>query len=197
MRVTRLLWLAILLAMSSCNLSRTPPTPEAIPTNLPNGSPEATITAPEDGDEVVVDTQIFVTGRATDPVGITRVQLLANGQIVKTVSSESPAGQNTFDVLLDYTPHAIGSVDLQLIAYRGALASDPAEITINVRSNQAQVTATIQQIPNVPVIDPNDHLSRPHQCWLECSNGSWHGLRQNYNSGCRDSCADYWTNLNE
>ena len=120
----------------------------------------ATITAPEDGDEVVVDTQMFVTGRATDPVGITRVQLLANGQIVKTVSSESPAGQNTFDVLLDYTPHTIGSVDLQLIAYRGALASDPADITINVRSNQAQVTATIQQIPNVPVIDPNDPTCR-------------------------------------
>jgi uncharacterized protein YraI len=159
-------WLSlilILLAVSACNLSRTPPTPEdqEIPQDV-SGKPDVEITTPKSGDEFVVGTQIFVTADAADAVGVTRVQLLANGQPVKTVSSESPAGQKSFEVLLDYTPRTQGAVNLQVVAYRGAIASDAASIDINVRSNQAQVTATSQPAPGVtiPVIDPNDPTCR-------------------------------------
>ncbi len=156
----------VLLVLSACNLSTQPPTAEPIdvPTQQAGGKPTVTITSPETGDEVVVNAQIFVTANATDSVGVTRVQLIAGNQVVKTVSSESPAGQTNFPVLLDYTPRETGEVELQVIAFRGATASDPAEVTINVRANQAQVTATIA--PNTggggsfPVIDPNDPTCR-------------------------------------
>src|SRR5262245_54825200 len=120
-------WLSLLfvvLAVSACNLSQTPPTPEdqPLPENA-SGKPVVQITAPKSGDEFVVGTQIFVTADATDGVGVTRVQLLANGQPVKTVSSESPAGQKSLEVLLDYTPRTQGTVNLQVVAYRSAIAS--------------------------------------------------------------------------
>jgi uncharacterized protein YraI len=162
MRIVRVLFVFILLFVASaCNLTRDPPTPEV--TALPDaaaGKPTVVITAPEAGDEFVVGNQIFVTARATDTVGVTRVQLLANNQPVKTVSSESPAGQTSFELLLDYTPRAQGEVNLQLVAYRGAIASDPAQLTINVRATQTQVTATSQPVPQVPIIDPNDPTCR-------------------------------------
>jgi len=162
MRFYRLLFLtSLLMVVSACNLTRTPPTPEetALPDSV-SGKPTVVITAPENGDEFVVGNQIFVTARATDTVGVTRVQLLANNQPVKTVSSESPAGQTSFELLLDYTPRAQGEIALQLVAYRGAIASDPAQVNINVRATQTQVTATSQPVPQGPIIDPNDPTCR-------------------------------------
>ncbi len=152
----------LLLLLSACNLTAQPPTNEPInvPTINPGGKPVVTITAPKAGDEFVVGNQLFVTASARDAVGVTRVQLLANDQIVKTISSESPSGQTNFEVLLDYTPRSEGQVAFQLIAYRGAIASDPATVTINVRRSQAQVTATNPPQTNVPVIDPNDPTCR-------------------------------------
>jgi uncharacterized protein YraI len=166
MRYYRLLFLILVLVVTSaCNLSRTPPTPESqeLPDNA-SGAPTVTITSPKTGDEFVVGSQVFLTAQATDTVGVTRVQLLANNQPVKTVSSESPAGQKSFEVLLDYTPRAQGTVDFQLVAYRGAIASEPANISITVRASQAQVTATSAPAPGgqvqVPIIDPNDPTCR-------------------------------------
>jgi uncharacterized protein YraI len=166
MRYYRLFLLSLLLVVvSACNLSRTPPTPESqdLPDNA-SGAPTVTITSPKTGDEFVVGSQVFVTAQAVDTVGVTRVQLLANNQPVKTVSSESPAGQKSFEVLLDYTPRAQGTVDFQLVAYRGAIASEPANISITIRASQAQVTATSAPVTGgqvqVPVIDPNDPTCR-------------------------------------
>lgn len=158
----RLLLLPLLLILGACNLTAQPPTAEPItvPTINPGGKPVVTITAPKQGDEIVVGSQMFVTANARDAVGVTRVQLLANDQIVKTISSESSSGQTNFDVLLDYTPRSEGQVVLELIAYRGAIASDPATVTVNVRRNQAQVTATIRPQTSVPIIDPNDPTCR-------------------------------------
>ena len=158
----RLLLIPLLLILGACNLTAQPPTDEPIivPTINPGGKPVVTITAPKQGDEVVVGNQMFVTAIARVAVGVTRVQLLANDQIVKTISSESSSGQTNFDVLLDYTPRSEGQVVLELIAYRGAISSDPATVTINVRRNQAQVTATARPQTSVPIIDPNDPTCR-------------------------------------
>jgi hypothetical protein len=158
-----LLILIVLVAASACNLSTQPPTAEPleVPSDLPSsGKPVVQIASPESGDEVAVNTQIFVTANATDSVGVTRVQLIANNQVVKTISSESPAGQQNFQVLLDYTPRQAGDVNLQVVAYRGAIASDPAEVDITVRSTQSLATATLQPISGGPVIDPNDPTCR-------------------------------------
>lgn len=151
-----------LLALSACNLSSSPPTEEPLPGTPVNasGKPEVTIVSPKDGDEVVVEEEILVSANASDSVGVTRVQLLANNQVVKTVSSESPSGDLSKSFLLDYTPEEEGDVELEVIAFRGAVASDPAVITVSVREDETQVTATSVPAPNVPVIDPNDPTCR-------------------------------------
>lgn len=156
------LMIFVLLAVSACNLSSQPQDEEPINNNPPvdtSGKPVVSILTPKDGDEVVIGQQMFVTANATDTVGVTRVQLLANNQIVKTVSSESTSGQQQMSVLLDYTPRTEGNVTLQVIAFRGALQSDPAQITIAARQ-AAQVTQPVVQPTGLPQIDPNDPTCR-------------------------------------
>ncbi len=156
-----LLLCAAVWVLSACNLSSTGPQAAPTPTGAASGKPVVTILSPQDGAEVVVDEQILVSVSASDAVGVTRVQLFADDQIVKTVSSETPGGDPNLNVLLDHTPNKTGSLTLQVIAYRGAIASDPAEITVTVRQNQAQVTATMGSQPNnIPVIDPYDPTCR-------------------------------------
>ncbi len=158
------LTLTLLLLLSACNLSTQPPTAEPldVPTANVGGKPVVVINSPDTGSEVTVNTQVLVSAAATDAVGVTRVQLIANQQIVKTVSSEAPSGQTNFAAVLDYTPRQAGDVTLQVVAYRGAIASDPAEIDIVVRATAAQVTATIDLSGgnSGPVIDPNDPTCR-------------------------------------
>ena len=155
--------LMLMLVLSACNLARnrpTTPAPLITPSSIAAGKPVVTISSPEEGDEIVVSTDLFVSANASDSAGITRVQLIANNQIVKTVSSESAAGDTSMNVLLDYRPAVTGDVQLEVIAYRGAVSSDPAVVNVTVRANQSQVTATIAPQPDVPVIDPNDPTCR-------------------------------------
>jgi hypothetical protein len=171
MYVIRLALLACLLLISACTLTtQLPPSPEAIdpPPGETSNRPVVTISNPAEGAQLVTGQQIFVAARAVDTVGVTRVQLIANNQIVKTVSSETSAGNRNFDVLLDYTPRTPGVLNLQVVAYRNALASDPAQVNVTVSA--AQPTAA--GVPTVsggnpggggnsgPVIDPLDPTCR-------------------------------------
>lgn len=165
MRIHSVIVLVLALWMASaCNLGTTPTqepllTPD--PTDTTSGEPTVNIISPRAGDEFVVDEQILVSANATDRVGVTRMQLLANGQIVKTVSSQSVSGDTTMSAILDYAPRSAGAVTLQVIAFRGSRPSAPAEISINVRSQLSQITATSVPQPggNIPVI-PNDGVCR-------------------------------------
>ncbi len=156
-----LLLCATVWVLSACNLSSSGPQAVPTPTGAASGKPVVTILSPQNGAEVVVNEQILVSVSAADAVGVTRVQMYVNDGIVKTVSSETPGGDPNLNVLLDYTPSSTGSLTLQVFAYRGSITSDPAEITVTVRQNQAQVTATMVSQPNnVPVIDPYDPTCR-------------------------------------
>jgi len=146
--------------LGACNLGNVTVTEIPTPTELiPDGPPEISINSPASGDEFVVNEQILVSVTATDQAGVTRVQLLANDQIVKSVSSESLSGETTFSAVLDYTPRVQGAVVLQAIAYRGATASDPDEIQVEIRNSQTQVTSTPVQGSGIPQI-PNDGVCR-------------------------------------
>ncbi|MBI1257256.1 MAG: SH3 domain-containing protein [Chloroflexi bacterium] len=162
--------LVIMGVLSGCNLSasggaQTAPTPTG---SSSGGSPIVKILSPQDGAQVPVNQQILVSANANDPVGITRVQLFANDQIAKTVSSQTPGGDTNLNVLLDYTPTTGGSVVLKVIAYRGALASEPDQITVNVvtvtptQSSGGGSVIVTQQPPViiVPPINNNDPTCR-------------------------------------
>ena len=111
-------WLVILmlltLTLTACNLGSNAPQPTAqnLDTPLPAGPPKIRILSPSVGDEFVAGEEILVSVEAEDSVGVTRVQLLANNQIVKTVSSESLQGDLSMTALLDYTPQSEGTVIL-------------------------------------------------------------------------------------
>ncbi len=166
MRRMHLIIVGLLLLLSACNLSSEPPTEEPIeiPTEQDqSGRPSVSITSPQQGAEVVVGTQVLVTATATDTVGVTRMQLIANNQIVKTIVADA-SGQKNFQGILDYTPRQAGEVELQVLAYRGAIASDPAVIDIVVKSQQAATSPPVSGggggSTSGPVIDPNDPTCR-------------------------------------
>lgn len=162
-----LLILFLLVTISACNLGNNDTndttSPNGNPTSGPivAGKPVVTIISPQSGDEVVVGDTVLVSVNATDQAGVTRIQLLANNQIVKTISSDSITGDTNKNALLDYTPRAVGDVTLSVVAYRGTTASDPATVQVKVRSSVSQVTATVDtSLSNIPDIDPNDPTCR-------------------------------------
>ena len=162
-RVT-LFVLVCLSVLTACNLSNNSPTVEPLITPTPTTDfqtekPLVSVLSPVAGDEFVVGEEILVSANATDSVGVTRMQLWVNNQIVKTVSSEQLNGDTTMSAILDYTPRAAGTITMRVLAYRGAVVSDPTDIQVTIRGSQAQVTATPIGNVNVPQI-PNDGVCR-------------------------------------
>ena len=151
-----------ILALTACNLESRAPSPRgAAVTGTPAGPPVIRILAPSAGDEFVIGEEILVSVEAADSIGVSRVQLFANNQIVKTVSSESQQGELSMRAILDYTPQAAdeGRLNLRVVAYRAAEVSLPDEIEVVVRESRAQVTAAPNQASDVPNI-PNDGVCR-------------------------------------
>ncbi len=154
----------LMIGLAACNLGINE-TPEPIETETPDSNsaepPTVSIISPREGSEFVVGDDVLVSANASHPSGVTRIQLLANGQIVKTISSPSLNGDTSMSAVLDYSPASAGSVKLSVIAYRDSIPSNPAEITINVRSAQSLITATFAPPPgsNLPTI-PNDGVCR-------------------------------------
>lgn len=138
MRIRLLLGLLTMLMFGACNLGNIPETEEPLVTEEPviqAGKPQVTITSPENGAEFEVGEQILISVNASDSVGVTGIQLVANGSIVKRVSSDTASGYKNYPAVLDYTPRAAGEVLMQVIAFRGATASDPQELTVEVVSD--------------------------------------------------------------
>ena len=98
---------------------------------------------------------------AGDSIGVNRIQLFVDNQIVRTVSSESLQGDLAMQAILNYVPQRedLGRINLRAVAYRGAVVSEPDEITVVVRESQSQVIATPAQQFNIPFI-PNDGVCR-------------------------------------
>ena len=160
---TRFATLLIVLLTGACNISTERPQATPLPPALGTASasrPVVTITAPANGTEVVVGTDILIKGQASDAQGVTRVQLIANDRIVRTVSSESSSGLRTMEVTLDYRPVVTGTLNLEVVAWRGSVPGDPASVSVTVRANRSQVLSTTVARPEVPVIDPNDPTCR-------------------------------------
>jgi uncharacterized protein YraI len=131
------------LLSAACNLGvpLSTPTPRASATS--SQKPTVTIQAPQNGADAVVGQAITVQATGSHPNGITRLELRANAQQVDSKISQNPLGDQTFAAYLNYTPVAAGTLVLQVIAYYGNVPSDPAAITVNVKAQAAQVTATV------------------------------------------------------
>ena len=151
--------------VSACNLERRSPdspgrasTSAAIEDALP---PTISIESPGDGAEFVIGDEILVRVLASDSIGVNRVQLFVNNQIVRTVSSESLQGDLSLSAVLNYRPRRadIGEITLRALAYRRDVVSQADQVTVVVRESPAQVLATPAQDGSIPFI-PNDGVCR-------------------------------------
>lgn len=143
---TRILIPVVILGLVSlaCNLValRATPTPVITPTSA-SGAPSVSIISPPDRSEVVRGQEVLVQSTAIDSIGVTRVELRVNGYIVNTVTSETAAGNRQFSVIQSWTPTTTGTALLEVVAYRGSIASPPAQITLLVRDSAGQITSTL------------------------------------------------------
>lgn len=158
----RALAVATALLLAACNLQgRTTDSRQTRPTEPPTGPPAIQIASPSGGDEFVIGEEILVSVLASDSIGVNRVQLFVDNQIVRTVSSESLQGDLALQAILNYTPQRrdLGAITLRAVAYRGAVVSEPHEIDVVVRESPAQIIATPVQQGNIPFI-PDDGVCR-------------------------------------
>ncbi len=154
--------LPLILLLTACNLGANEApteTPTITPINSqPTGSPVITISSPTNGAEVIVNERVFVNATITNAIGITNVQLFANGRVVKALPFESPSTEAIQNVLLDYIPTQQESVTLRVVVLRDIERTESETIQINVRANQAAITATSPATG--PQIDPSDPTCR-------------------------------------
>ncbi|MFN7208831.1 MAG: CARDB domain-containing protein [Aggregatilineales bacterium] len=156
--------LMLALAALACNL--TPSEPQATATPPPvtptsvalSDVPEVEILAPADNSEVVVQTAVQVSVRATDRIGVTRVEMRANGLIVDAIAAPDPAGISPLESLLSWTPVTLGQNIIEVTAFRGNTRGNPKRITLIVRQTQQQVTRPAFT-PPPPNLTPTSDLT--------------------------------------
>ena len=146
----RLIMAGAILTLAACNLANN--APPAAMTGTPASPPQIRILQPANGDEFVIGEEILVSVEAEDSIGVNRVQLFANDQIVRTVASESLQGDLTMQAILNYVPQAAdeGTLNLRVAAYRAAEVSPPDEIEVIVRESRSQTVSTPGQAAYIP-----------------------------------------------
>ncbi len=150
----RLLLMGLLLAsLAACNLiggeeNEDDPADdvgESVPTVAPQPADDdaaaltVEINSPTDGSEVLVNTDVLVYSAARDSVGVTRVELRANGALVDSLDSPNPGGQRELFLLQTWQPEQPGQAVLEVTAYRGPTTSTRDSIRVEVRAQQADI----------------------------------------------------------
>ncbi|MBN1963776.1 MAG: hypothetical protein JW910_03960 [Anaerolineae bacterium] len=135
--------LLLLLALA-CNLSSsaTPPPPTATNAVPVGGAPDVSVLWPPDGSEFATRQEIAVRVRATDGVGVTRIELRTADSLLASVPSPEENGQTTFEAILPWTPTRSGTQAVEVVAYRGRTASEPVALTLIVRSRASEIGQT-------------------------------------------------------
>src|SRR4051812_23832952 len=148
-RVRLLIPLALLVvAALACNLGAQPQSETPIPGSATTAAgtpvaqsdiPEVEIRSPADNTEVVTQTEVQVYVRAVDRIGVTRIEMRVDNQIVDTAASPEANGTPTMDSILSWTPNNPGPHVVQVVAFRGSTRGNPKSITLTVRDTPAQV----------------------------------------------------------
>ncbi len=146
--VSRLIPLILLgLAALACNApfmqSGSAATPVVSPAAVAdNGArPTVVIEEPANGSQAVILKPVTFRVHATDSTGITRVEMHESGRMVS--SQLSPEPDPDFTALLSYNPTSVGTVTLEIVAYRQTVASDPVTISIEVVARESDLRAPL------------------------------------------------------
>lgn len=93
--------------------------------------PVVVITAPVNGSEVIVNQPVTIQATASDPAGVTRLELWVGGAKIDETISPIQQGQPTLTASFQWIPPATGSYTLELKAYnRHGTASSPTAVTV-------------------------------------------------------------------
>ncbi len=152
----------LLAAALACNLTTGDEEDEATTTATAvgaAGAPTVTILAPDDGAEVLLGTEVLVYALASDPVGVTRVELVAGETVIAAQASpDLETGETEFRVLLRWMPGTTGQQTLDVVPWRGDQRGTPASITLNVRARVEEITQTPP--PTLPFLTPTRPADR-------------------------------------
>jgi hypothetical protein len=145
-REIRFSWLRLMVpvvlvaGVASCSLSLRggsgPGVVVGTPTPIAAGGPPVVeIASPVDGTSAAVGQTVYVDARASDPwpLGIDRLELFANSDLVDRVVAAGGASRQSFGALLEWLPTAPGTFVLSVYAYRAdGSVSAPASISMLV-----------------------------------------------------------------
>jgi hypothetical protein len=95
------------------------------------------IEEPPDGIQAWSGDILTVRVRATDSIGITRVEMRQSGRIV--ASQPLPDPDRDLTVLINYTPSGVGRITLEIVAFRNSVASNIAALNVEFVANKADV----------------------------------------------------------
>ncbi len=83
--------------------------------------------------EVAVGQEVLIQATVYDRVGVTRVELRDGDTVLNTINSVSLNGEPSWSVEFRYTPTDSSIRYLEIIAFRGDIASDPKVLSLKVR----------------------------------------------------------------
>jgi hypothetical protein len=138
--------LTLLLALGSCRATPVEPPPSESPASVPEPAatteptstptpepPQVVIEAPPSNSTVTAGDELLLQVRAADAVGITRVELYAGSELVRTDFTPEDIPLNEYSLLQLWVAGPEGQQTLRVIAYRGdGTASRPAAIAVTV-----------------------------------------------------------------
>ena len=121
-----------------------------------------TITAPTSGAEFQVGEVVNVLSSASDPRGVTRVELSVDGGLYRTDSSLGARGEKSLAMAQTWTATDPGMHTLSVIAYNvDGVASDPSAVTIEVVEAGGAVTPPTPTSPGAPDLYISDIRLEP------------------------------------
>lgn len=132
-----------------------PPT-VSMPTTTPNPrgtAPVVQLVSPIANAQISVNQTSYVVVYAADDEGIARIELLAEGILVRAETAPMPAPR-VFSTIIPWTPMQIGAHTLRVVAYDVEhRASVPAEVTVTVLQNARRPTVIIVYPIGLPQIE--------------------------------------------
>jgi hypothetical protein len=134
------------------------------------GVPMVVINSPASGSQVLVGQEVIVQATATDPRGVTRVELLVNGILYHSGISPSPQGQSPFIYRQSWRAPSPGTYTLMVKAYNAAGGvSQPEAITVNITevatATPGQPTATPVEPTATPTVTSTPVPDTPTATW--------------------------------
>ncbi len=143
LRLALLPLLFLLAAALACNLTGNDEESDQGTPVGGDGRPGAIVQAPDNGSQVLINSDVLIYAVATDPVGVTRVELIVDDTVIASQASpQLETGEKEFEVLFRWQPKNLGPEQLTILPWRGDVRGDPQTIELTARQRANLITQT-------------------------------------------------------